>query len=565
MSLSPEERGHRQRRGRGLGVIACIWICGLVSASAGASGSDSTYLADLAEDEREALASSAHESALPVDPRELLERIFLLRPAYRFDVDLAVVDTDRRWFRITPSGEPGTPLLEIQRWPGDTTYALYVLSGARSSAQTGSDPPVPGATFEGPPRVSEGRWWWTGTLETASGARLVGWEERAVPGAELRLGILMVPGDAGLGSAARGELYVELQALLDRTSVNSESWASAAEIAVAGEIVLPRLSLAPDDSDERTDSWQIVRGHAFTLGLPPGVRSRRIYSSVPGPSAIPGGLLWLRGRFTNADGVQVVIGDGSRGGYLAEVHPADSEWLAGKTAPRGAPDATWVAGAPFDLAVERTAATSAMAERWLDPRFEGGEWLIFRMKFDFGGIEIGLPVAQGRQSEALFWIPLTWRTADQPPAPPPIDPAKRFGIRFDRLTPAGRKRNPWIEGYLVVPGLRLELPVGWWPVANLRSDDGFPVQLLDSDGRQVGRITHADFVDLELSEASGWEAIKKASRYQAAQAFENEHVERIYASRSGDAFLLNRNADMPPVAEEWERLVNSALLTRGGN
>ena len=136
----------------------------------------STYLADLPPDEAAALAAGASEEPLPDNPRELLERIFLLAPAFRFDTGLVIVDTDRRWFRTNSGGSAGAPWIEVRRWPGDTVIAVYVLAGARTSAQTGTQPPVPGASF-GKPAESGTRWIWRGRLETESGERPIGWEE----------------------------------------------------------------------------------------------------------------------------------------------------------------------------------------------------------------------------------------------------------------------------------------------------------------------------------------------------------------------------------------------------
>jgi hypothetical protein len=171
-------------------------------------------------------------------------------------------------------------------------------------------------------------------------------------------------------------------------------------------------------------------------------------------------------------------------------------------------------------------------------------------------------VVSGRRSEALFWIPLTWRAADQRPAPPPIDPAKRFGITFQRFTRAARDRNPWSEGYLEVPGLRLELPAGWWPVAHLRSEDGFPVQLLDARGGTVARLVQTEASEIDLSEGGSWTALKRPGRYHASAAYEGPEGQRLYVAHEGHAFLMVPDPESPPAEEEWDRLLESALLTK---
>ena len=205
--------------------------------------------------------------------------------------------------------------------------------------------------------------------------------------------------------------------------------------------------------------------------MPPGFRVRRVDGGVAPPRPLPGGLLWLRGRYVDGTDTEVAVGDGDRAGYVARVEAASEAWRAGEVPPVGLPDGSRLASEPFDLAAERTGARNARAERWHEEGFEG-EWLVFRLGFDEDGIEIALPMISGRRSPSLFWIPATWRSDDRPPAPPPVDPAGRFGIRFERLTRGAQSRQPWTEGYLTVPGLRVELPKGWWPAAGLRSRDG---------------------------------------------------------------------------------------------
>ena len=92
-------------------------------------------------------------------------------------------------------------------------------------------------------------------------------------------------------------------------------------------------------------------------------------------------------------------------------------------------------------------------------------------------------------------------------------------------------------------------------------------QLIDTLKRELRkqRITYKQVAkSLDLSEASGWVPIKRAGRYHAAEAFENDQGQRIYVSRDGMGFLLTPLRDPQPVPEEWDRLMESALLTRSG-
>jgi hypothetical protein len=471
--------------------------------------------------------------------------------------------TDRRWFSTQSPAERGAPLLELRRWPGDTALALYVLDGPFGPERPGP-PPLANAELVMQPRSSAARAEWRGTIETEAGERSVIWIEFDIPGEGANLGALLLPGDAGLGAAGEQDLATELRVLLERIQMHPEQWAQLRGITPGGNVLVPLVGGTPGDKKESEAPWQVARGTGFTVGLPPGFRARRMDGPVPAPLEIPGGLLWLRGRFQDMEGIEVAVGDERRAGYVAEVSPLRKTWSSGEEPPLGVPQAKATARQPFAMAAERTRAMSATAERWQEPGFSG-EWLLFRLVFKERGVEIALPMIEGRRSSSLFWIPATWRPSDRSPAPPPVDPAERFGVRFKRLRPSEKSRQPWVEGYLEVPGLRAEVPSGWFPAASLRSHDGYPIRILDDDGEARGSLTRLTAEELpSVTDPSvGWQAMKKPATHRAEQVYFTDGDSYLFLAKEGHAFLIEpREAAGPNARELWRLLVQSVQLQR---
>jgi len=236
-------------------------------------------------------------------------------------------------------------------------------------------------------------------------------------------------------------------------------------------------------------------------------------------------------------------------------------WSDGDTAPLGAPGAKRIARESFHALDSRpTSAEIVWAERWRESGF-AGEWLVYRLAFQDRGIEIGLPVLRGRQAASLFWIPLTWRGPGRPPAEPPVDPAERFGISFERFTKGERRSHPWGEGFLRAPGLRLELPRDWWPAATLRSENGFPIRIVSGEGRTAAQILLLGKEDRRLrpKEGGDWKAVPRPSAYRAAVAWARGDGARLLVTQEGYGFLLEPVAtDVDPTT--WQRMVDSALI-----
>jgi hypothetical protein len=262
------------------------------------------------------------------------------------------------------------------------------------------------------------------------------------------------------------------------------------------------------------------------------------------------------------EGNRIVVGDSERVGYVAIVSEQIEPWFAGKDAPLGVPRGERLASEPFSIAAERTGARQARAERWREPGFEG-QWLVFRLKLASHGVELALPVLEGRRSSTLFWLPLTWRAADQAPAPPPVDPAEKFGIRFEAISRGEQQRRPWTEGFLEAPGLRAEVPRDWYPAASLRSSDGFPIRFVEGSTAHGRLIRLAPDELPPLGEASDWAAVEwKGARVGAA--YTRDDGSYLLVTREGYAFLFEAGTLEEEDRELWDRMVTSIRLMRSG-
>lgn len=482
-------------------------------------------------------------------PEKILDAISEVEP-YESDVAGLRVVTDLRWFRVDSVDGPGAPLLELRRWPGDTVLAFYALP---------SDAPLverfPGLTLQGAPAAAGACSVRDGKLEAKPSARSVVWAE-CVRGSR-RVGVLGIPGDAGFGAAGKADMRLEILGVLRRVEV-AEAGPEAAPIST-----LPELPVPPTAADERRDAWQVFQGDGFTLGLPPGMRAIRLSPEADAPRPLGHAVAWMRGRFLDRDGAPIAVGDGRRVGYVAYVEGSNEEWRAGVAPPFGARSAERLDEARLDDIVEEwTGATKAVVSHWKEPGF-AGDWLVFRLHLRTAGVEIGLPVLSGWRSLALFWIPVTWRDGGKSPAPPPIDPAERLGVRFERLRAGERARQGLVEGTLVVGSLRVEIPRGYWPVANLGSSDGLPVTVFDPTGAVSGRIEGipAERVGAAVS-GEGWTALPRPGSRKAASIHLKDDGTCVVVPKTGGAYRLVPEPDGKERAGAWRRLVESASIVK---
>jgi len=523
-----------------------------------------SFLADLPP----ALRAALDELDPPVEslsPWGQLELVFRSASPYEFESGPFVVLTDSRWFTTQSSTGPTAPLLELRRWPGDTCLALYAVAGPMASSSEGQ-PPVPDGTFELQPDAI-GAWRrWDGEVENEAGARPAVWLERTLEDAPAHVGALLLPGDAGFGAPAIDDLTLELLAVVNRLELLVHAWKLRQGIAPDQRVSLPVMPDVPGDLSEEDHPWQVVRGRGFTMGLPPGFRARRLDGSVPAPIQIPGGLLWIRGRLIDQRGGRVAVGDDRRVGYVAEVRPPSKDWLSGARPPYGAGEAEKQAAETFDLLAERTGAKAVRVENWSEPGWSG-EWLVCRIMFRSVGYEIVLPVLAGERSPAVYWIALSWRPDSKPPASPPVDPAQRFGIRFERLRPSEQTRQPWTAGILWLPGLRTEVPKGWVPLATLRSSDGYPIRFVADTGATVARLERLEANELPSPDEleREWETVTEF-RLRRAAGVHRSGDRYLVLSAGGYGFLYEPLAlGIEPDDKSrifWVRMVKSSQLLR---
>ena len=543
--------------GRTFVLLAVVLGCLLPVVGADDRPGEPVWYADLDQETLDALKGS--------DTTDILGAILEAGLPYHFDNTLFTIYTDRRWYASAPAVGSGAPLMILRRWPGDTVLALYSMVGTGCTSAT-AEAPVSGGSFHpaGTGAADRPACVWDGSISGEFGEYPARWVERPVPDRPFRLGALLLPGDAGLGRDAIPGLMMELQAVLGRTLLHQDHWPLKLHPEMKPEpAVPPMLGMPPGERSEADDPWQTALAVGFSLGLPPGLRAMRTDTGPGAALAVPGGRLWIRGRFSDRDGDLVVVGDHRRSGYVAGLEGGDPEWPESETLPAGITAGSRLAIQEFEVVRNLTGAGAATASRWREDGFDG-EWLVFRLAFQETSYEIGLPMLSGRQSEALFWLPATFRTAGRPPAPPPLDPAERFGITFERLVGSHRKETPWMEGYLSVPGLRIEIPLGWYPVNAMRTRDGFPVRMFDGKGELCGILEQVDeswFSSFDPADG-GWEPILRPGRFRAAAAWRNEQGARLFRSRAGGGFRLT--PEPAGAGEGWERMLGTVQMMRPG-
>ncbi|MDH3284243.1 MAG: hypothetical protein OEQ13_05845 [Acidobacteriota bacterium] len=433
------------------------------------------------------------------------------------------------WHPLETRDQAGWPLLSLRRFPGDTQVTLH---GWPSDApeEEAADALIARQLREvGAARTGD----WTPcvapeglTCERAPYEIDLGFEGRGPievhlfeRGSKGPAGVaLALVGDAGCGAGCEAEAREEMQQLV-------ATWHPP-----MAEDSIP----APDNWQIPTPrAWQSARGHSesevpwrsFPLGdearidLPPGLTVAVVQGTFASADSTPDTKLWLRGTYRDRSGVEVQIGSPLVGGTVdvlsAEAAPSGDprEW----TLP-GDAEATFVASAELDEPLSRAGTgRSGVAARFKGGRFSG-TWLVFQTVLAESGrvVKMRLPVARGRESLSLLWIPLTARDAETLGPPPPVELSGSFEIRFQPLRDETSRVDPR-GGWLIADRLRVTIPKDFRVSLNSDARDGFPVTLRAPDGT-TGRVDRwppqgAGDVKGRLGQAQAYEGGPPASEW----------------------------------------------------
>src|SRR5262249_55005066 len=132
------------------------------------------------------------------------------------------------------------------------------------------------------------------------------------------------------------------------------------------------------------------------------------------------------------------------------------------------------------------------------------------------------------------------------------------------LTATELKTNGLVEGYLVVADLRVDVPRGWWPVANLNARDGLPVTFVDAAGTVIGEITRRPSGSTELAPRAedGWIAAPKPSAQHALAIWSREDGHTVLVAKAGHGYLFVPMEDSAARRDGWRRLRESAAFIK---
>jgi hypothetical protein len=113
----------------------------------------------------------------------------------------------------------------------------------------------------------------------------------------------------------------------------------------------------------------------------------------------------------------------------------------------------------------------------------------------------------------------------------------------------------------------MEVPLGWFPAASLRSRNGYPIRFLDRSGETLATLTRLDAAKLpDVGNASsGWTRNERPGRNRAEESWSTGSGARLLIAREGHGFLFEPEwpeARAAPSAESWKRLLASVQLGR---
>ncbi len=135
------------------------------------------------------------------------------------------------------------------------------------------------------------------------------------------------------------------------------------------------------------------------------------------------------------------------------------------------------------------------------------------------------------------------------------------------MTRAERQKRPWVEGVLSVPGMSAEVSLGWLPAASLRSEDGYPVRIVDYEGNTIGSLHRVAPDELETALARLGQGVEsdKPGRHRAAKVIHDASGTHLFLAVEGHGFRFERAADTEPQAQDeirelWDLMMRSVRL-----
>lgn len=400
------------------------------------------------------------------------------------------------WISVEPPAEPGAPWLVLRRFPGDTQILLYPWAGS------GRETPeiVLLRLFASRSPVMEGPWQdcpqpegWGACRRVTVGLDM-GLEGRepiefrllTLPSEDRGFLLAAMAGSGGGGRTGMEQARQNIQAQIARLTLDPR--AAIEPLPAAGAVFpVPAAWQSLRPHSEAEDPWRVFSlGDRLSIDLPPGLTAARVSPGFSDAATGPLTRLWFRGEFADQEKKRVVIGDAGHAGRVDVKKENPAEWQRtlqnpAALAPRTDPAARFIKAASLTPARGKAGlGGEAQAARFAGGAFQG-EWLVFRCRVEGYLVDVVIPVAQGQQSLALFWIPLVVRREDQTVPPPVADLVHPYQVRFGKISDRSRGADPR-EGVLTGGGLTLAVPKGFKVGMSPASREGFPITLRHPDG-----------------------------------------------------------------------------------
>ncbi len=451
----------------------------------------------------------------------------------------------RLWHPLQERDEPGWPLLTIRRFPGDTQLALFGWPSNAPKKERPEPLVVRLLRALGATRLSD----WA-LCEAAEGLSCehapfevdLGIEGRhpvdvfvvgSGDGRPRGVAVGLI-GDAGCGPDCAREARADVAGLVATWQPPPRS--EAKKSPDRWLIPTPRAWQSPNEHDESERPWRSFRlADDARIDLPPGLIVAEVQGMFASSDATPHTRLWLRGQFRDGSGTLVEIGDPFLGGTV-DLFAADEEIEADprRWTPPADPEAGFVASTALGETFLRIGTfRSGRVARFEGRRFQG-TWLVSQTVLAGSGrvVRIRIPVAQGRRSPSLLWIPFSARDAESQGPPPLVELMDTYDVRFQPMRDDERSQVDPRGGWLLADRLRVAVPKESRVSLNSDSVDGFPVTIRGRDGTtgRVDRWPPSPSADAEsrLGQAQAYEGEPPTDGWSAGKRARGG---RVYAAR----------------------------------